>query len=142
MFGDYDPLTENSRGARWNPPEVPAVYASLKRDTALAEAEYQISQQPVRPRIKRTLYSIHVSLASVLDLVTPVAMEVLRVPGENIASKDFAFCQPIGGAVEWLGHDGLLVPSARAEGINLVIYPNRFGKDSVVDIIGSEEISD
>ncbi len=28
MFGDYDPLSENSLGARWNPPGVPALYAS------------------------------------------------------------------------------------------------------------------
>lgn len=142
MFGTNDPLSENSRGARWNPPEVPAIYASLERDTAMAEAEYQISQQPIRPRIKRIMYTVNVSLGSVLHLVSPESMATLGVPGENIARIDWTFCQPVGGAVEWLGHDGLMVSSARAEGINLVIYPNQFRQESLLDVIGSEDISD
>jgi RES domain-containing protein len=54
MFGDYPPDAENTRGARWNPPGVAAIYTSLARDGALAEAEYQIAVQPIRPRARRT----------------------------------------------------------------------------------------
>ena len=43
MFADNGPLLENRRGARWNPPGVPAIYASLERETVLAEAEHQIA---------------------------------------------------------------------------------------------------
>ncbi|MGO9320726.1 MAG: RES domain-containing protein [Solirubrobacteraceae bacterium] len=47
MFGDYPPDAENTRGARWNPPSVAAIYTSLAREGALAEAEHQIAVQPV-----------------------------------------------------------------------------------------------
>jgi hypothetical protein len=43
MFADYPPHRENTGGARWNPSGVAAIYTSLKRATALAESEYQIS---------------------------------------------------------------------------------------------------
>ena len=46
MFGDYPPERENQRGARWNPPETPAIYTSLRRDVALAEADFLISVLP------------------------------------------------------------------------------------------------
>lgn len=34
MFGDYPPDAENTRGARWNPQGVAAIYTSLTRDGA------------------------------------------------------------------------------------------------------------
>jgi len=53
---------------------------------------------------------------------------------------EHAACQMIGGAVEWLGHDGLLVPSARSEGTNLVIFPNKQTPDYRFEILESENI--
>jgi RES domain-containing protein len=53
MFGDYPPDAENTRGARWNPQGVAAIYTSLTRDGALAEAEHQIAVQPIPPRARR-----------------------------------------------------------------------------------------
>lgn len=49
-FADNPPDAANGRGARWNPPGTDALYVSLERDTALAEAEHQIAVQPIRPR--------------------------------------------------------------------------------------------
>ncbi|MBI4608569.1 MAG: RES family NAD+ phosphorylase [Candidatus Rokubacteria bacterium] len=68
MFGDYPPERENQRGARWNPPETPAIYTSLTRDVVLAEAEFHIALQPVRPTGRRIIYRIGVVLGSVADL--------------------------------------------------------------------------
>lgn len=56
MFNDYSPSRVNVYGARWNPPEVAALYTSLQRETCLAEAEHAIAIQPLRPRAKRMLY--------------------------------------------------------------------------------------
>jgi len=47
MFGDYPPDAENTRGAHWNLPGVAAIYTSLARKGALAEAEHHIAVQPV-----------------------------------------------------------------------------------------------
>jgi RES domain-containing protein len=125
MFGDLPPDRENVKGARWNPPDIPAIYASLSRTVALAEAEFQISLQPVRPAARRTIYTIRVALDSVIDLSALALLEKFDVNLSDLESLDHGACQKLGGAVEWLENDGLLVPSARADGTNLVIFPNR-----------------
>ena len=125
MFGDYPPERENQRGARWNPPETPAIYTSLTRDVALAEADFQISLQPVRPRASRTIYTIDIVLASVIDLSDRSLLVVLGISQQDLALLDHRACQRVGGAIAWLGNDGVLVPSARADGVNLVIFPNQ-----------------
>jgi RES domain-containing protein len=68
MFADYPPDRENTLGARWNPPGVPAIYTSLSRDGVVAEAEYQLSMEPLRPKVRRTVYELSVRLSSVLDI--------------------------------------------------------------------------
>jgi RES domain-containing protein len=138
MFGEYPPERENQRGARWNPPETPAIYTSLTREVALAEADFQISLQPLRPRSARTIYTIRIALSSVIDLSDRVRLAGLGLSGEILASLDHGACQIIGGAIAWLGHDGLLVPSARADGTNLVIFPNEQRADYEFRVLTSE----
>ena len=122
MFFSYPPERANIRGARWNPPDVSAIYTAVERSTALTEAEHQMSIQPVRPSVSRDLYNLSVVLTSVLDLRDPGPRA--GITPEMLESDDLKGCQGVGGAVEWLGHDGLLVPSVRAEnGSNLVIFP-------------------
>jgi RES domain-containing protein len=140
MFGDYPPERENQRGARWNPPETPAIYASLSRVVALVEAEFHIGLQPIRPRAKRTVYRVSVVLASVVDLSDRDQLVELGILERDLTSLDHRACQNVGGAVEWLGNDGLLVPSARADGVNLVIFPNQQKSDYEFRVIGSDVI--
>src|SRR5262245_40629402 len=109
MFADYPPERSNTRGARWNPAPIAAIYCSLERETALAEAEYQLSLQPIRPRAKRTLYQIKVRLERVLDLRPPQLLEKLGITLNRLGDIDVSACQRVGGAVAWLGYDGLLV---------------------------------
>jgi len=123
MFGSYPPARSNTTGARWNDTNLEAIYTSCERETALAEAEYHIAMQPLRPRAKRTLYTINVSLKNVLDLTVPGLLDQLGITADVLSSTDHTPCRTVGGAVNWLGHDGLLVPSARRiAGTNLVIF--------------------
>ena len=138
MFAGYPAESENTRGARWNPPETPAIYTSVERALALAEAEYKIALQSVRPRVRRTVCKMAVTLGSALDLTDRTALGRLGVGQAELESLDHAACQRIGGAVEWLGHDGLLVPSARGHGTNLVIFPNRQRADYEFRVIDAE----
>ena len=140
MFAHNEPLLENRRGARWKPPGVPAIYTSLERETILAEAEHQIASQPLPPQVRRTIFTMRASLRSVLDLSGPNALAKIRLPLESLADTNWSRCQLLGGAAEWLGHDGLLVPSARAKGTNLVIYPNRTDPESELEVVTSEVI--
>jgi len=143
MFGDLKADRENVTGARWNPPEVPAIYVSLERDTALAEGEYLIRAQPLRPRAPRHLFTIEVKLSSVLDLSTRDAMEQLELFEKDFALTEYARCQEVGGTVAWMDHDGLLVPSARCAGRNLVIFPNcGKGDDYLFRVTSDEAVTD
>jgi hypothetical protein len=51
---------------------------------------------------------------------------------------DMRISQEIGRTIAWLGFDGLLVPSARVEGMNLVIYPSRATPETYLFEIGQE----
>ena len=141
MFANFPPDRENIRGARWNPPDAPAIYTSLARETCIAEAEYYIDLQSVRPSARRVVYRIEVSLERVLDLSAPADLVRIGLTRQNLVSTDHSDCQRIGGVVEWLQNDGLLVPSVRAEGFNLVIFPNRRKEGYRFRAIDSEEIN-
>ena len=141
MLGEHSPELANWRGARWNPFEVNAIYVSLEREAALAEAAYALSVQPVPPRVRRRLYRVEVYLASVMDLRDKVVLAKLGVVEKVLRAVQYRACQQVGGAVAWLGHDGLLVPSARAEGSNLVIFPTNQTENYKFETIASEELN-
>ena len=123
MLGNLPPERENIRGARWYPQHVPAIYTSLARGVSVAEADYHLSLQPVRPRARRVLYKIGVSLENVVDLSSFADIEALGVSRATFESTDYSSSQPVGGGAAHLGHDGMLVPSARGDGVNLVLFP-------------------
>ena len=142
MFARYQPDRENVGGARWNPAGVAAIYTSLTRAAALAEAEYYINLQPLRPRARRVLYRIQVRLASVLDLSPWETLEGFGIRLSDFASLDYSVCQEVGGAVDWLRHDGMLAPSARDQGTNLVIFPGQRQADYEFKVVDSEVLAD
>jgi RES domain-containing protein len=142
MFAGYPPFAVNTRGARWNPPDVGAIYTSVERQTAIAEAEHRISLEPFRPRAKRTMYELRVELASALDLTSRDLLLKLGVGDAELEGLDFSACQLVGGAVAWLEHDGLLVPSARCDGTNLVIFPAIQDPEHEWEIVSSEVLED
>ena len=39
-----------------------------------------------------------------------------------------------------MGHDGLLVPSVRSEGVNLVIFPDQKNSEYRFEVLDSEEL--
>ena len=123
VFGNTPPDRANTRGARWNPSDTPALYTSVAPEVALAEAAYLIGLQPIPPSAPRWLYRLDLALHSVLDLTQPGRLSVIGLHRRDLAVIGHAGCQRVGGLVAMLGHDGLLVPSARAYGSNLVVYP-------------------
>lgn len=140
-LGDSAADRPNVRGARWNPPGTPAIYTSLIGDTAVAEGDHLIAVNSFRPSIKRVLHELRVELARVIDLSSFDRLVALGPSEEDFRSDDHAACQHIGGAVAWLGCDGMLVPSLRHDGVNLVVLPSNQGADFVFELIKSEEIA-
>jgi RES domain-containing protein len=140
MFGVYPPDAENTRGARWNPPGVAAIYTSLAREGALAEAEHQIAVQPVPPRARRTIYTLELTLTSVLDLTDVELLQDLGVGAPELTADDMTACRRLGGAAHWLEHDGLLLPSARSSNTNLVIFPANRPRVAHLKILKAEVV--
>ena len=70
--GRRRPDQENTVGARWNPPEVAAIYTALDLDTLMAEFEHHLAAlSPAPKRDAFTLYSLHVEIENVVDLREP-----------------------------------------------------------------------
>lgn len=139
-FADNPPDKANGRGARWNPPGTDALYVSLERYGALAEAEHQIAMQPVRPRAKRTLHRMRLDLSNVLDVSDRSLLRNLGIHHESLGAIDFTACQRVGGAAAFLHHDGIFVPSARHSGVNLVVFVSNQLPDAEIRTVESEVI--
>lgn len=142
MFNDYTPDRVNTSGARWNPPGVGAVYTALDREAALAEGQYAIDVQPQRTYAQRVLYQVEVSVHELVDLTGTGTLAALGVNHDDVAADDHGACQRVGGAAAWLERGGLLVPSARNPGTNLVILVGRLDLDDDLVIVEREVIED
>jgi RES domain-containing protein len=140
-FGKHPPDQENTRGARWNPPGVAAIYLSLERDGAIAEGDHAVAIQPLRPRAPRFLYEISVTLGNVVDLGRPDVLANVGLSEADVADDDLTACQEVGGAAEWLGHDGVVVPSARSAAHNLVIFPSQRTAEANFDAQPGEQLT-
>lgn len=108
----------------------------------LAEADHQLALQPIRPRVRRTVYEIEITLANVLDLTDPDTLRTLDLDAGTLAADDMTACQQVGAATAWLEHDGLLVPSARSDATNPVLYAANRPPDARFDVIASSTVTD
>lgn len=143
VLGQTAPDRANTRGARWNPPEVSALYVSLDHETAKAEGDRILEVQSVRPRAKRFIYEFGLRLDRVLNLSGKVGLAAVGISEDELHGDSFEACQRVGGAIAWGGHDGLLVPSVRHEGgKNLVIYTANQAAEAELEIRGKVEISE
>ena len=141
VLGQGAPDRANVRGARWNPPEVSALYVSLDQETARAEGDRILEVQPVRPRSRRLVYEIGLRLDRLLNLSDEANLSAVGLSEDDLRGDSFEACQRVGGAVAWGGHDGLLVPSVRREGgKNLVIYTANHAVESELEIRDHVEI--
>lgn len=140
MFGSYPPDQQNTRGARWNPPNTAAIYLSLTEAGAIAEGDHLIAMQPARPKAARTVYEIQIELASVIDLTASATLESCGVTQPELVGIDMTACQTVGGATAWLEHDGLLVPSARSTATNLIIYPTNQQPETIFDVLNGRVV--
>jgi RES domain-containing protein len=141
MLGSASPELANVRGARWNPPGTSALYTSLAEATAKAEGDHLIAMQPVPPRAPRTIYELEIAVANLLDLTDAARLAAIGIAEGDLGSIPWEPCQRVGGAVAWLGHDGMLIPSVRGSGgSNLVIFTANQPANAAIIVRGSHGI--
>ncbi len=141
MLGSASPELANVRGARWNPPGTSALYTSLAEATAKAEGDHLIAMQPVPPRAPRTIHELEIAVTHLLDLTDAARLAAIGIAEGDLDSIPWEPCQRVGGAVAWLDHDGLLIPSVRGSGgSNLVIFTANQPANAEIIVRGSHGI--
>jgi RES domain-containing protein len=122
-----DPLRGSTAGGRWSPPgEFEVLYTSLESSGAVAEIGYRLSLEPVWPsRAQHDLHRIAAQTKNTLRFSDVRALEPLGVDPGRYTSFNYAATQSIAAAAHFLEFDGLIVPSARSQDLNLVVFLER-----------------
>jgi RES domain-containing protein len=119
-----NPLQGYSAGARWDPPGgLDVIYTSIDPDGARAEIFFHLMRAPVFPaRAVYLLHRLNVRMRKTVHLADMSALATLRVDIARYSELEFSQTQAIGDAAHFLRFDGLILPSARWDCRNLVIF--------------------
>jgi len=127
-----DPLQGYPAAARWDPGTFDVIYTSLARAGSLAEIYFHLSRQPVFPsKLVSVLHRITLRIRRALQLADLSAVEALSVSLDRYGELDYERTQAIGDAAYFLGFDGLLVPSARWDCQNLVVFTDQLAPEDM-----------
>lgn len=127
-----DPLLCHRSGGRWDPGRFDVLYTALRPEGAVAEMYFHLSRQPVFPSVAFTLHEIAVTTRSTLELADLHELEGLGVDPDRYSDLLYGRTQEIGDAAAFLGFDGIIAPSARWDGLNLVLFCDGLGPDDLV----------
>lgn len=89
--------------------------------------------------VQRVVYTIDVEVANLIDL-TGDGLAAVGLTMNDVQADDHESCRRVGGAAAWLGRGGLLIPSARFDGHNLVIFIDTVDIDADFRVINREII--
>lgn len=135
-----DPLAASYNGGRWMCRDAAAIlYTSLERDGALAEIAFHWSQLEPRPTKPVIVHRLRVEARRTLRLIR-ADLPRLGVPESAYKGVNLARTQEIGAAVEFLGCDGLIAPSARWSCDNLMLFTERLAYDATLEVVQSEAV--
>ena len=135
-----DPTQGYSSGSRWDPGTFDVLYTSLEASGAISEMRFHLSSQPVFPsKVKYELSELKVGTNNTLKLFDTELFDRLNVSKETYSTFDYGRTQEIGDAAQFLGFDGLIVPSARSSAQNLVLFSDKFGPENIA-LVASQTI--
>jgi len=118
-------------GGRWDDRTFDVLYTSLDRQGAVEERRFHLFRgQPFPPsKVRYELFELHVRLAAVIAFPDLEALRSvgLDTSGYGLASHadrdaEYPRSQAIAEACFFLGADGILVPNARFDGRNLIVF--------------------
>ena len=135
VWADKSPV-QGSSGARgrWSSPDsqFEVLNTSLMPEGANAEFEAFWSLFEQRPDRQALNWKLHVRLKRAVELDFGV-LETLRVEQSDYGGREYSRTQEISDVVNYLRYDGLIVPCARYECRNLIIYVQNLAGDCVVE---------
>ncbi len=122
------------------PGSVGVLYTSLLREGALAEISFHWAQLNPLPSKAIIVHSLRVVAHRTLRLMR-TNLVTLGVPVVTYGAINLVRTQQIGAAVEFLGCDGLIAPSARWPCDNLILFPDRMSVDGTLAVESSEQVN-
>ena len=136
-----DATRGSAANGRWSPGGIVEVlYTSLAREGALAEIGYRLSLEPVWPsRLQHEIYELTAQRERTLKFADIASLGPLGVDVLRYESFDYTATQAVTAAAHFLEFDGLLVPSARHNSTNLVLFMDR-GLSGIIDVTSTEPV--
>lgn len=129
-----DPTRCSRSGGRWDDGTFDVLYTSERREGALAEMRFHLMRgQPVMPsRVKYNLFEVGIALRRALKLLDLAALQKVGLDTARYGQlsyeekhAEYPRSQDIGEAAHFLDYDGLIVPSARHDCLNVVAFCDR-----------------
>jgi RES domain-containing protein len=134
-----DPIQCSAVGGRWDDRSFDVLYTSTRADGALAEMYFHLSRgQPVIPsQVRYRLFELRVVLAACVRVGSRDDLVGLGLKTGTFGQlsymereQEYPRTQEIAEAAHFHGRDGLLVPSARSEHPNVVVFCGVAGSDA------------
>jgi RES domain-containing protein len=135
-----DPLACSAVGGRWDDRSFDVLYTSTYAEGAVSEMFFHVAQgQPVIPSlVKYRLFELKASVSACVRVAT---LDQLAALGLKVSmfgrlsyvdrEQEYPRTQEIAEAAYFHGRDGLIVPSARSDHPNLVVFCERAGPAAV-----------
>ena len=144
MAGNFDPTAPSGSGGRWAFPTsadggCSVLYTSRSRDGAIAEVASYLALSTPRPSRPLYVHALEIATHKTLRL-TIDDLKRLGVSEAEYGNRNYFVTQQIGAAVNFLGYDGLIVPSARWNCENVVLFTENHGFHHKLEKAEVEEI--
>ena len=135
VWADRSPIRGSSVSwGRWNSPDGEFEVLNTSFLSAGARAEFEafwklFEQRPDRQALN---WKVRVKLSRVIELDVE-QLDKCGVTQSDYQRRDYSRTQEISDALNYLGCEGLIVPSARYDCRNLVVYTQNLEKYSIVE---------
>ncbi|HAD87196.1 MAG TPA: hypothetical protein DCG48_07525 [Rhodospirillaceae bacterium] len=125
----------SGKRGRWNSPEGQFEILNMCLVSEGADAEFSafwslFEQRPEKPAQN---HELEVELQKVVELSAD-DLARLGVDMAEFGSRNYSRTQEIADALNYLGCDGLIVPSPRHDGRNLVVFMQNVAKDCKMEL--------
>jgi hypothetical protein len=130
-----EPLRGSGANGRWSASgEFEALYTSLEFDGALAEIGYRLSLEPIWPsRIEHEIHAIQVEAERILRFPNVASLGLFGVDVARYRTFEYEATQAIAAAAYFLELDGLIVPNARFDCLNLIVFVERAPPPTLIE---------
>lgn len=126
-----DPLQCSASGGRWDDGSFDVLYTSMTEVGALEEMRFHLMRgQPVMPsKVKYRMFELGLTLERALRFLDLEALGSVGLKTETFGrlsyeqkNDEYPRTQEIGEVAHFLDFDGLIVPSARSDAKNVVVF--------------------